>query len=723
MRRHLYLAIAIFIFAAITLSFRTWSPLFYHLPFSLPPVTDVVGISSFTGYLKQADLWIYYSFVFLITALFGWAGFLNRKSASAPLDSPLSPWSPTRAQIAFFIFCSALVSFHFLPPLHDWSLAIEPMKNADIQWDSLNITSWEALYSHGFLPYRDFWYPYGGQIYQGNASVFGLCFYAVHHAFVFISLYYLAARFSRSLWLGTLFVVYFLIQFHLGIIQTVHRYSFPIVLIGWMLLAIQNPRSRKWAVATGVSFAFLAFFELNLILGPLLGLIAICVLKLFEKRQKDFWLQILTIVVATFIPYFCWCLYLHHTGQWAGYLEFYSLGEFKAMSVYGGSPIPFWEMLKPSWNFEFYSFVIFMILIARLSYSLFRNRLKLNPEITFLLPATATAFLLFLKNMVRAWITHQLIAVLIPALFLSACFWLAPKRDSKWFKITAFILLAFLLISDARKVGRRIDYGFSELGKTISDPATFARFENVRKTHFEIETKTLSPDRQELLQFFRSEPTSKVYVVGDESWIYLALEQEMPFFINLYNASRVMAQQKTIHWLEQKNVAFVVCNQDHLEFDSVPSVVRAPLLFAYLTEHFALVKKMGHYRVFKRTESTTASDLSTWTEVLGNSIDLGAIPYATQIGKKMDCNNGEENCVPVLKIQSRTTEPAQNQIDLNEDSFHFVLKAKNQNLNPGYIRLDRLWFSRWTHPSALRFQSSTADLSLIWKKVDAAELY
>ena len=90
------------------------------------------------------------------------------------------------------------IIFVFCPDLHTIAQYIIAAPGFSPGWDSNNLTYWSYLLGKGYIPYRDFWYPYSGRYILGLPLPFGAllmwCYQTVLYSVLFYSLYRITNR-------------------------------------------------------------------------------------------------------------------------------------------------------------------------------------------------------------------------------------------------------------------------------------------------------------------------------------------------------------------------------------------------------------------------------------------------------------------------------------------------------------------------------------------------
>ena len=186
------------------------------------------------------------------------------------------------------------------------------------------------------------------------------------------------------------------------------------------------------------------------------------------------------------------------------------------------------------------------------------------------------------------------------------------------------------------------------------------------------------------------EQSDSIYVLGDDSFLYLILDRPAPPHINLYNQSLAYAQQQSVDWIDKHRPKFVFWRDSFKEFDGIPNITRAPIVYDAVIENYLPHTRIGNFEVLRRKNDGETPDIGYWTAHLGNELDLGFIPSrhslpVTARGYNMRTMLEVEVKHPVhgktLKVPFRIG-----------TSDYFIAMRERAGVNHYIVPLDRIWF-------------------------------
>jgi hypothetical protein len=185
----------------------------------------------------------------------------------------------------------------------------------------------------------------------------------------------------------------------------------------------------------------------------------------------------------------------------------------------------------------------------------------------------------------------------------------------------------------------------------------------------------------ELSSLYKFEP--KIYYFGEPSPLYILLNQEIPYYISLYDSSSVNAQLKLIKWID-KNSNTLIIDKSFVSFDGVPNNIRSVKLIQYLVNNFVIEERVGnHYIAIKKKPNFTEGYLNHWIEIFGNAINVNKlytpsnIPCSTRYIDLFD-NNLNNN----LKIYK-----------FGQYEFKIIFSSSYKKFGYLCMPLDNLWFN------------------------------
>jgi hypothetical protein len=114
-----------------------------------------------------------------------------------------------------------------------------------------------------------------------------------------------------------------------------------------------------------------------------------------------------------------------------------------------------------------------------------------------------------------------------------------------------------------------------------------------------------------------------LYVLGNVPTLYLMLDQDVPWEINLYNSSPIEDQRRVVAWIQSHRPRYVVLDRRVGETsDYIPDSVRVPFLYQEVVNHYGYVRSVGSFDILERTAPRSSS---FWRSRLGGTIALGSV--------------------------------------------------------------------------------------------------
>jgi hypothetical protein len=183
-----------------------------------------------------------------------------------------------------------------------------------------------------------------------------------------------------------------------------------------------------------------------------------------------------------------------------------------------------------------------------------------------------------------------------------------------------------------------------------------------------------------------------VYVLGDSQFLYALLDSEPYWMISVYDSSPVREQREVIDRLDDDLPDVVVLDRRDTSFDIAPNVLRIPLLYRWVIDHYAIESQSGPYDLL--TPRDAAIDWEHWSTTLGGALDLGRLPAAVP-SRSDDCV-GEDaaSCLTYLTIDVEPVEePTPRSIEISATSGTYTLTLVQwEDDETLIIPLERLWF-------------------------------
>jgi hypothetical protein len=147
-------------------------------------------------------------------------------------------------------------------------------------------------------------------------------------------------------------------------------------------------------------------------------------------------------------------------------------------------------------------------------------------------------------------------------------------------------------------------------------------------------------------------PAPEAFPLTDDPIVYILTGQAPVFHANLYNASPIYEQQRVVHWLIGRKVPYVVFDPASLEWDQFQSLVRSPLVFEAVIEHYVPLERVGRFELLRLRGAGETLPVAYWREKLGPAVYLGHLPRLSSFSRFDPCREGgATGCVNFLEIR------------------------------------------------------------------------
>lgn len=492
-------------------------------------------------------------------------------------------------------------------------------------FDSQAFLFWQYAAIEKYVPYKDFFYPYGLLFYFKDTNFFfQTLFYAIP-ALLCSILYFLLKKIFLSRFVALLMVGVFgifILRF-IGL-ETIGRYGVTAIyalLFAW-LFSKQVLLRPMTVMAIGISIGWV-FSLLNDQGVYATGLFLFFLLFnpfLHQKYQhgKQTIIKIvlsLTIFIFAFLVGLLplmWYLHIHD-----------SLFSFVSMFLQNSDIALFAKTPFPPYAASAENIFTFLILFTSMGMLLAKRWVyKRKYELVDFLQLSIVLLLLFLeqKSIIRS-IDSQITFLALLLYFFIVSYAVSFFRKEKLSFFYLFILLVLVLFPL-----RPFQKNYVLAGTFNGAYCVGANTQYILEKHPQYRNVLSSIDR------VFSYP-------GDPLW-YVLSDQPIPYYPSNYEATRLYAQKKQIEFIKRKGITYVMYNTTiHSIQDGVPDYVRTPEITTYIFTHFSPVKKIGTFLLFKRDE---AHDIfgdknillpEAFTQFLLD-VNLGSIPKSEAIYKR-----------------------------------------------------------------------------------------
>lgn len=708
-----------------------------------PPVRSAVGYAAYAGYRKANE---HVATLLAMLACVG-LGYLFARWAGASIEPPAAVSMARPRGRIWMVHASVFVFFcvYYLPNLLTNSRELSSTVYRQGLWDELNMLTWRYMINMGLLPLRDFWFPYSGSYIHMLPFPVGAIATVLHVALSLTVLYLALFRITGRR-LGVTLVMAGLIfaPILLGDVPNHNRYLLAVD-VALLYVGIVNIRRLEWRThlpfAAFVGYVF--FYEptqiiysgVGIVMHTLLaavvrfqgGDIRECLrasLQVLRQRAVCIGIPMATGIVVALGVY-------ARQGMLPGLWDFEaSIGE---MGDYGAWPADISKWMMPVYQSD----AIFLMMFVLASYAVYRwIRLKGREDDlagVALIVLSATTLLVMQKQVARphymmeqlqifpymsmllfgliAWRERTPAVRVVIAVFLGCILGVAGHRGMLY-------NMRVQLVGGPRRIADSLDVVLNHGQEIEQTNATL--YARSRFVGFEMENAVVDfINREE-----GRRPGESVYVLGDAAVFYLLLNQPAPYDSNSYNDSPLREQQRMVDWLGSKRPRFVIWPTDTLAFDTVPHMVRLPLIYRYVVEHYAFVRAIGPYHILMEIPPGQAPDLQYFRRVLSSCVDLGFIPELARSSEYASCPGDTSGCDAVLVVKY-AARPPRKKLSVSAGDFQIqfdVIPARREYV----INLNRVWF--WNSlaksaPPRITTEDAAASAGMEYRRERGSVLY
>lgn len=598
-------------------------------------------------------------------------------------------------------------------------------------YDQMNYFTWGYAYVAGWLPLRDFWYPYADFIRHSvptAASFAGALFHVCLTWLVIVRAAFLLSGRSYLLVSGLLGLV--AAASVTGCLAAESRYNLA---LGLVLLGVVS-RQRAWRLRDGLYLAAYAGYalpyEAHQVLYAGVALAGLWLLDLVRppdgvsRRQLGLWLVTVAAVVAFFAA--VWALDLARQGRLGGQLAF--LLHTAGMVSYASLTSWVWDWFGwPTTREAVLLYGVLLCLGLGGFLRLWARRGALADLGALTLACGILAALTLHKQVVRPHVAVQLLPFVAVPMF----FWLAALLRAAPGRVERLALLCLVLVSLTaavgvapwRLAGEVAVYRFARVPAGIAQLADRSATEAARQRYYH--AADMYPALQPLLSRLKQllgadsgkpEARPAFLVFGDDSYVYAAMHQKPAPYISFYDTSPLSAQRQMVDWLNATRPPYVIWRPGYALFDLVPHVVRVPRLFAAVVADYELLETIGDFHLLRRRTDGKPADLAYFRSTLGETLDLGALPAYSRLLKQPLCTHSTAalaaakaapGCAPVLQVhveQPAAEQALRLQLTVGAGRFSVSL-LQRAGVQDYAVNLSSLWF--WPSlPADLRESAS-----------------
>lgn len=592
-------------------------------------------------------------------------------------------------------------------------------------WDGNNFLFWMYLIQKlHMVPMRDFLWPYGFQSLFDEALPWGqLMSYVTSLSFwLFLALgsYMTLSRFffGRGLVARYLVLTGFWLSVTLaGYWTFTTRYEAPLAVV--LLFSAIRPTDRLVSMRR-VVFAF-AWVELIVLEPaqaiyasvPILFLLGVELLTTVRRTREAIARWLARSLVMLSVPTAAAMAVYAVTGEFHGTLSYYeNLGAVTAQAALPGQVNGWVQYPTNLDSFIFWSVPIALVL-GLFGFLSARDRVENASPIVVALALLGA--MIMQKQAIRPGITLQ---IWLPVIF-ALIFWavtesgLAPLR--RWTAVSVGLggIAAMLLVAGGFHLGwTNLRSGPNRVTESVGTllhrhnaldatareafaPAAFSRFSQY------------TPIVDALRRIPSVRLGKPVWILGDDTPITIMLGLHWPYYYSdFYSSAPLGAQRLVLSRLRTTPPDRVVWNfsTQAMTFDTVPQVVRAPLLFQWAVDHLVPERIVGTYAILRLRGPGEKVPLIWWQRRIGKAVNLGHIPDVANL-PSVQCVGAKSSCgsYMVVTVPPGTPIPGSFNFPVSVDGVSFSIQlSADSGIRRYVVPLDRLWFWQPNEMHAVR---------------------
>lgn len=691
-----------------------------------PDFSQAVGFSTFTGRPKIDEFILFYLCV-LSSLLAAALLFAVAKTLAPRIELPRMAMPDGAIRLYQIVFLAILVSgivvMNF--PALDSILKSLATWSHSSNWDSQSITAWRYAVSRELLPYRDFWFPYGGGWRTLAPFTSDQLRFFIHCAITFGGFFTLLFLLSGGRILATL-VFTSLIWWGAqeAYFQSLFRYLLPTnLLLFYLWLMRQKVASPMAYVIFGLYASWVFSYESTLAAYACLPVVLLATMQLIQNYKEPEWRAWLfrthTILLATcMLGITAYLASLYRDGQLPGYIEFHR--DMGALSVIAAVPAAIPDWLGVSTRGDTLVLALTLLLPFWGAWLILWYWKKPEQWLgIYLLLFGCLSFAIYNKYLVRPHGAHQFLVVPLAGVFLyftalSETFSAAHKA---LLRLCAVFAIAALYFSP---LGNILEVIKNRVHTLAADVQTLFLHESVQ---LEAQADFFSPrsfthewpQSMEIYNYIQdlkqSVDIDSMYVLGNDQYLYVLLGERPPFYLTNWEGGTQRAQMRTLADFNESPPDIMLYNPAVRSFDGVPDQVRAPRIYQYAAQNYKVIGDTGGYVVLGRRPEGEAIDYGRWGELLGQDVFLGFIPGSTSFDTLPDCTQATPDCADYLVVTlARDPGDALITLSLSTEHGQYRIGWSTRSGQRQYeVPLSRLWFwpsladkgapMEWTIPS------------------------
>jgi hypothetical protein len=590
------------------------------------------------------------------------------------------------------------------------------------QWDANNFVYWSYLVHKGYLPYKDFWYPYSGFYLFDSPLPTGPLIQWAYRTLLYSAIFYAFYKIlRRKFWVAFIGATIAMLGDWIGLFENGYRYLLAVaVLFAYLAIDHEERKITDALVLFWVTCAISFFFEPMQLTQAAIAIIVLLSIELYRSSDRSgrnwmarFGREFAVPLASVFVVLGL----LAARGELSGFSKFY-LGAGDS-AAYGAIPTDVsWLRNAFTWSAfqhltEYPAQILFgaAVLIGIGLFERLRARGRANRYADALLGLGIIYLLVLQKHLIRP-MPNEFLLYLMTALFVYVAFvpWKRRRLElAATGVVVGTILSAFIANGGANKLLTQFQQSFKNMPgnvATLSSDKDLLCKANL--SYFALPHFQQFADEQAVATRIRATVPSggndEAFVLSDDPMIYILTGQPgAVYYPNLYNASPIYEQALLVRWLNSDRPSFVVFDPAELMFDGFQKAVRLPLVFSAVASSYVPAETIGRFQLLRRRQSGQPTALSYWREKLGSEIDFGHLAQISSFHSLKPCSDtSKASCAPFLQITYANPCDAKVAIPFEVSGLTFSAAFNSiAGRSVYYIPLDRCWPWRVAADAAL----------------------
>ena len=654
-----------------------------------------------------------------------------------------------KINIFLFYFIIILYAYVSNPYINKIQLGSNFSSINGVAIDSAYYYYWRYNFFNGLSPFKDFWYPYGGFFYF-NSYVFPWVFieYIFKIFLLIVIIYSIFNIFDKSKINFLYFLIFWIACIYIFKLHNFanYRYYIPLACVLYSYVSlIKNKYINNFFLSILLSTLF--FLEPNLF-GITLPPIIFLIIYFYMKKK----LNILNFFFTSFFTFFfiiLYLFYLYKNQSLVFFINFYL--DLKYILLYSTFNYNFLSWFN---DYNHDNLLIFSLIFIFTSafYFLNSNVQKLNQIGSLIFSLFLMIIFLCSKQLFRPHMAWEILILCFFSIFVIILNVNNSVNIKKLFFFLNFIVL-FIAIDLYKPIENRLLKHLNILNNfsikftsnsNLQSEKNFLDENFITINNSEINKKNNSAahmrpekslqnseslnNKNDILKlfnpnylvvngingqtivdkFYEEIPNLKVsdfFLLTDEIYLYPLFKLKPYRHATFYNTSVIKDQIELINEIRFRNPKYVFFNSDLFKkeispafsSDGVPSTIRNPLLYKYISQNYKFYKKILWLDILILTEFEN-ENLSYWDDILGKNLNLGFIPLSAKSidNKNSVCKIINNKCSYFLNIKVSTP--------INNNQYIVLIKNNNslkeykvfftqlEKKNTYVIHLNNLWF-------------------------------